>query len=174
VQQWRVTKYDPARRDERGRYQGDDWTAASDIGGEFGGRTLSLEEYLAVEDRYVAAAMHFLRESGLDGLTVVDLETGPPDALPDDLPLPELLAAGPPITEGQRLSGAELERAIRLNLRALIWCKLEELGRFFIHVGHDYYMYTGSAVPCPESIAFAARIGLFVDEMDSPYTIATD
>lgn len=170
--QWRVTKYDPAFRDERGRYLADDWTSASDIGREFDGRTLTLEAYLAVEDRYVAAAMHFLRESGLDGLTVRALETAAPDALPDDAPLTDLLKAGPPIVEGEWLTGPDLERAIRLNLRSLIWCKLEEPGRFFIHFGHDYYLYIGSAAPCPESVDFATRIGLFVEEMDSPYHVA--
>ncbi|MEA2510692.1 MAG: hypothetical protein QOJ59_179 [Thermomicrobiales bacterium] len=171
--QWRVTKYDPRRRDRRGRYRGDDWTAASDVGGAFDGQTLSLEDYLSVEDQYVATAMHFLRESGLDGLMVVDLESRSPDSLPDESPLPDVLSAGPPLAEGQRLSGADLERAIRLNLRSLLWCKLEEPGRFFIHFGHDYYMYIGSAVPCPESIAFAHRVGLFVEEMESPYNVAT-
>jgi hypothetical protein len=29
---YRVTKYDPSKRDENGRYMGDDWTSVSDVG----------------------------------------------------------------------------------------------------------------------------------------------
>ncbi|MGH2558843.1 MAG: hypothetical protein ACRDJH_07250 [Thermomicrobiales bacterium] len=167
--QWRVTKYDPRLRDRQGRYQGDDWTAASDIGGDFGGRTLGLDEYLSVEDAYVATAMHFLRESDLDGLAVIDLELAPIGALGSESALTGILSQQPPLADGQYLTGADLERACRLNLRSLQWCKLEQPGRFFAHFGHDYYMYIGSIVPCPESIAFADRSGLFVEEMTSPY-----
>jgi hypothetical protein len=54
-------------------------------------------------------------------------------------------------------------------LRSLIWCKLEEPGRFFIHFGHDYYMYIGSESPSPASIDYAGQICLFVEPMTSPY-----
>jgi hypothetical protein len=39
----RVTKYDPALRDERGGFTGDDWTSVSDVGGLFSGRVLTLQ-----------------------------------------------------------------------------------------------------------------------------------
>jgi len=167
--QWRVTKYDPRRRNRQGHFLGDDWTAVSDIGVSFGGRVLSLKEYLAVEDRYVAAVLHFLRESGLDALAVVDLESNGAVSLADDPAGGASLDPGLVLREGQRLSGAELEQAIRLNLRSLIWCKLEEPGRCFIHFGHEYYMYIGSMEPCPASIDYTHQLGLFVEPMSSPY-----
>ena len=167
--QWRVAKYNPRQRNRQGDFVGDEWTAVSDVGSVFGGKVLVLEEYLAVEDSYVDAALHFVRESGLDALTVVDLESYGDVSLADDPAGGSSLDPGLVLREGQRLSGAELEQAIRLNLRSLIWCKLEEPGRFFIHFGHDYYMYIGSTEPCPESIDYTHQLDLFVEPMPSPY-----
>lgn len=174
VFQWRVTKYDPRRRDRQGRFRDDDWTAVSDIGAVFGGRPLDVDDYLAVEDRYVAAAMRFRQDSRADNVRVVDLE--PPDLseIAEGVPLTDLVRTGPPITEGQRVIGVEFDRLVRLNLRSLIWCKLEQPGRFFVHFGHDYYMYIGSAEPCAEAIAFAEQSGLFVEPMTSPYGATAD
>jgi hypothetical protein len=167
--QWRVTKYDPRRRNRQGHFLDDDWTAASDIGNAFGSEVLTLETYLAVENQYVGAAMRFLAESGLDTLTVTDME-GEGRLDPDDDPAGGAsLDTGFAIHEGQQISGAELEQAIRLNLRSLVWCTLEEPGRFFIHFGYDYYMYIGSWAPCLDSIAYASQLGLFVEPFTSPY-----
>jgi hypothetical protein len=169
VYQWRVTKYDPRRRNRRGHFSDDDWTAVSDIGQEYDGRMLTLEEYLVVETAYVDAALHFLRESGVDALTVVGLESDGSVSTADDPASGIELAPELTLRDGQQVSGAEVEQTIRLNLRSLIWCKLEEPGRFFIHFGHDYYMYIGSESPSPTSIDYARRIGLFVEPTTSPY-----
>jgi hypothetical protein len=166
MHQWRITKYDPRSRNHKGAYYPDDWTSASDIGKMFNDRRFELDDYLAMENRYVSAAMHFLEKSGLSSLVVVGLETG---SAVRGHSLDELLLQGLELQEGQRLSGDELARACRLNLRELLWCKLEEPGKFFIHFGYDYYMYVGSFYPCPESVRHAREIGLFVESMPSPY-----
>jgi hypothetical protein len=48
---YRVTKYDPALRDERGAYTGDDWTMFDQIGETFSGVRLTLSTYLDLEAR---------------------------------------------------------------------------------------------------------------------------
>ena len=53
---WRVTRYDPARRDWRGAYPGDEWTGCRDMGRAFRDDTLTPGRYLACEDAYVAVA----------------------------------------------------------------------------------------------------------------------
>jgi hypothetical protein len=167
--QWRVSKYDPGLRADPDLFL-DDWTSVSDIGDVYRGQVLSLATYLAMEDRYVAAAMSFMRESDVSSLMVVDIEHGQPPAAqsPADS-LNTLLAEGEPLREGSWLSGPALERACRLNLRELLWCKLEDPGSFFIHFGYDYYMYLGSDMPCQKSVRYAEGLGLFVEPMRSPY-----
>ena len=169
MHQWRVSKYNPRFRNRKGVYQADDWTCPSDIGKVFNGHRLELDEYLAMEDRYVSTAMHFREESGLSSLTVVGLETEI-EVSPTvrQIGLDELLLQGSELQEEQQLSGAELARACRLNLRNLLYCKVEESGKFFIHFGYDYYMYLGSFLPCPDSVRYGQEVGLFVEPMRSP------
>lgn len=169
MNKWRVTKYNPKFR-RRGAFQVDDWTSASDIGKSFQGKILTLEQYLEMEDEYVSALSSFLRESQLTSLQVTNLETD----LPRPLQLEALGLAAPlgeisGIQEGALLSPAEIETVCRLNLRELMWCRLEIPERFYVHFGYDYYMYIGSAFECPESISHAASVGLFVEEFTSPY-----
>ena len=152
--EYRVTKYDPALRDPRGAYTRDDWTSFGDVGRTFGGVVLTLAEYQRVEDAYVAAALAFLREAGVSSLAVAGLE--------------DHAAASPPLGEGSVLHLEPLADAIRRVLRGELWCRFEGAGAF-VHLGYDYYMYVGVPEPCPASCALAARFGLFVEDLPSPY-----
>lgn len=154
--QYRVTKYDPAFRDSSGWYVRDEWTSVSDVGRTFGGKVLTKDEYQRVEDAYVAAALSFLRESGQVSLTVQGLENHRQYATD--------------IAEGSELRPEQIEKVVRLLLREEFWCRLEG-SRCFLHTGYDYYLYVGVARPCPESLALAKSLGLFVEEFPSPYRI---
>jgi hypothetical protein len=70
-----VTRYDPARRDERGAYRGEKWTSISDVGKVFEGNKLTIDEYERVETSYVDAFIAFAEDSDVDRLQVRDLET---------------------------------------------------------------------------------------------------
>lgn len=172
MHQWRITKYDPRLRDDGGAYTGTDWTSATDVGKTLSGHQLGLEEYLATEDRYVSAAGRFLQESQVSSLVVAELE--PAGEVPGAIVthgLDNILHGGPDLTSGLRLDSDDIALVCRLNLRSLVWCRLEEPSKFFIHFGHDYYMYIGSSTYCPESISYAESIELFVEEGISPYAV---
>src|SRR5690606_35191092 len=71
------------------------------------------------------------------------------------------------IQEGQVVCNEELDWAIRLALREVIWCRLEDANGNYIHFGHDYYMYAGSTskhVATP-----SLPDGMFADIFASPY-----
>ena len=70
---WRVTRYDPARRDWRGAYPSDEWTGCYDMGRAFRDGVLTPGRYLACEDAYVAVVEEAVRESGVAGLRVASL-----------------------------------------------------------------------------------------------------
>jgi hypothetical protein len=165
---FRVTKYDPSRRDARGAFLDPDWTSHSDIGKAFGGKTLVIDEYLRVESAYAAAARAFFQEAGCPALTVVDLEAN--DVQPGTVALGLADLVDPPVQEGESVGDAQLERLCRLNLRELVWCKLEaESGAFYVHFGQDFYMYIGTQAPSEAVIWRVVASGLFVDPMTSPY-----
>lgn len=152
MNEYRVTKYDPALRDSSGAYTRDEWTSVSDIGRSFGGVVLTREAYRRVEDAYFEAALAFLREAAVATLTVRGLE-GSGDS---------------EVREGEVLTLDQAGELLRRLLREELWCRLEGESSF-LHVGYDYYMYIGVPRPCPAAQALARRLGLHVEPFQSPY-----
>jgi hypothetical protein len=109
--EFRVTKYDPALRDESGAFVGEDWTSVSEIGTSVAGKQLTLARYLDVEARHLIAVAGFLDESGVEAVRV--------DGLYQD---------GPRYSNGQQLRPLEAIEAVRLNLREQLDCGLEAEG----------------------------------------------
>jgi hypothetical protein len=156
--EYRVTKYDPLKRDTEGQYLAEEWTMYSQVGHEVADCILTIEEYSRIEAAYVKAAKNFLSECGVDTLTIHCLENNAAQR-PDSFEL----------REGTRISGSSLNEALKGLLREEFWCKLEGENGSYIHVGWDYYMYIG--VPCEpsSSIDEAQADGLFVESFESPY-----
>ena len=63
----------------------------------------------------------------------------------------------------------QLADLIRLNLRELTWCKLQEADKFYLHFGWDYYIYVGGTNPSLRAIQGTTQSGLFVEAKASPY-----
>ncbi len=151
--EYRVTKYDPTRRDARGAYTWEEWSSFGDIGQSFGGQVLTVGEYRRIEDAYVSAALAYLREVGVEALAVEGLEAhGSP----------------PPFAAGDSLGLSETAEVIRRVLREEFWCRLEGPAAF-VHIGYDYYMYVGVSRACPEAERLSQRLGLYVEAFRSPY-----
>jgi hypothetical protein len=151
--EYRVTKYDPASRDTRGAYIADEWTSVKDVGGEFAGAVLGDDEYRRVERAYVDSALAFLREGGLNSLTVEGLENSKGVALN--------------FGEGSVLPAEQIGELIRQILREEFWCRLEGQGGF-VHFGWDYYMYIGVPHRCLQAERFAEEVGLYPELFASP------
>ncbi|WP_412076365.1 RNA-binding protein [Streptomyces xanthophaeus] len=163
----RITKYDPADRDEQGHYTGAEDTV-SDHGpveaaylaaiAAFAGATGV--DRLEIREPGVAGFVHFGREPaveghGLAGLFPPDL-TGFHDGAAVSLPVALELVRGM-----LRDSGA--------------WCRLEVADVFTVHVGWDQYVYVGSDRPCEDAVARTRELGLFPERMTaSPYAAEFD
>lgn len=143
---WRITRYDPSRRDERGAFPVSAWTSIADVGTVFDGVELTLDEYERVEASYVDAVTAFAEESGVEVLHVRSLESG--DGLRD----------------GEALSLASARDVVRRMLREDVICRLEAPNNgFAVHAGFDLYMYVGSTRPCPCAEQRTRSLGLFVE-----------
>lgn len=150
---WRITRYDPARRDSRGAYVGETWTSISDIGRKFDGEVLTSAEYTQVESAYLTAVADFARDSEITALEVRGHEFG------GDL------------KDGDVLGVEECMTVVRAMLRDELFCRLEDPdGHFAVHVGYDLYMYVGSDFPCDRAVESTRNGILYVDEeLISPY-----
>ncbi|GAB7106821.1 hypothetical protein JCM4814A_51350 [Streptomyces phaeofaciens JCM 4814] len=163
----RVTKYDPADRDQHGHY----------IGAE-----PSTSDHGPVEAAYLQAVAAFAEESGVDRLAVREPQISgfapfglePPV---DGYGLAGLFPAGlAGFHDGALVPvdvGLELVRAMLRDNGA--WCRLEADGAFAVHVGWDQYLYVGTGLPCATAVARTRALGLFPERLDaSPYEFAPD
>src|SRR5690606_29425444 len=71
---YRITKFEPKKRNEKGRFlDNSEWTAISDIGKpEY--RNVDYEEYEKIETAYVESIMLILEEKNITSLKVDSLE----------------------------------------------------------------------------------------------------
>ncbi|MFD4561903.1 RNA-binding protein [Streptomyces sp. NPDC058469] len=164
---YRVTKYDPADRDEHGHYTGSEDTV-SDHG--------------EVEASCLQAVAAFAAETGVDRLAVREPQIPSfayfgVESPVDGFGLDGFFPAGPTGFH----DGAEIPLEIGLRLvRAMLrddgaWCRLEVEGAFAVHVGRDQYLYISSNLPCGEAVAHIREFGLFPERLDaSPYAFEAE
>ncbi|MFD7734292.1 RNA-binding protein [Kitasatospora phosalacinea] len=153
---YRVTKYDPARRDECGRYTGTEDTD-SDHG--------------PIEAAYVAAVAAFAADSGVTELEIREPELVRPGG-PEGAELDALLPGGREgLHDALRVDVPTAQELVRVMLRGNgLWCRLEAEDRFAVHIGWDLYMYVGSHLPCERAAAATDASGLFAERIGaSPY-----
>lgn len=166
---YRVTKYDPARRDHSGAYLDDDWTSISDIGRPYDGQLLTAQAYLRVESLYLDAIQEAIDAATPDHLEYTDFEYHGPtneelQALaPSNAALISFIEGLGPNTA---IDANQANRLAQCVLRELCWCKIEGSNRFYVHFGYDYYMYIGGSDPALAN--FQAK-GLFLEAFKSPY-----
>ena len=148
MHEYRVTKYDPAKRNEKGWCLDDDWTGFGEVG-----HKCSLGEYLDVENAYLNSAIEFISNSQITALQINSIENR---------------SIRCNFEENQLIPVDSLEPILRSMLREDFFCKLES-DKGFIHVGWDYYMYLGVTEIEQITIDRAIERGLFVEEFISPY-----
>ncbi|MHB9853258.1 S1 RNA-binding domain-containing protein [Streptomyces krungchingensis] len=163
----RITKYDPADRDEHGSYSGSEDTV-SDHGPVEAAYLEAVAAFasatgvdrLAVREPATAGLVRFGREPAVDG-------HGPAGIFPFDLS---------EFHDGAEISlraGLELVRAMLRDHG--VWCRLEVEGVFAVHVGWDQYVYVGSDRPCEGAVARTRALGLFPERLEvSPYDAEFD
>ncbi|MEU6670436.1 RNA-binding protein [Streptomyces sp. NPDC046727] len=163
----RITKYDPADRDECGHYTGAEDTA-SDHG--------------PVEAAYLAAIAAFAESSGIDRLEIREPAVTGFVHFGAEPPVEGHGLGGlfPPDLTGYH-DGAEVCLPVALELvRAMLrdqgaWCRLEVGDVFTVHVGWDQYVYVGSDRPCADAVARTRELGLFPEPMTaSPHAAECD
>lgn len=169
MNEYRITKYDPNDRNEHGYYSSDydHWMGYGDIGEIFQGNTLTLSEYLKVEQRYIDAVISLMRCGEINHLTVVGLEKENDNIL-DMNTTAQMENVYRKIMDASIVNILDIDALCKLILRRDIWAKLES-ETMFVHFGYDYYMYIGVDFECEDVLSQVEKTGLFVEEFESPY-----
>lgn len=161
---WRITKYNPKYRDSHGTYFKNEWTSFSDIGNKFEGNIITLEDYLKIENAYVAAIILFMECLCIENFLIVNLEKNMPPKNNSSL----MRDTYSNLQNEQLITKKEIVIVAKLILRENLWCKFEANG-MYVHFGYDYYMYIGSKKQCKDTISQIKKSGLFVEQYKSPY-----
>ena len=157
---WRITKYDPLKRDADGSYLDlEEWTCFSEVGTK-----VSMEEYQKQEEKYLNAITTFMAEMGLNRVYVMALEQWSDEVRNQNAK--EFLSK---IWIGKAVTVQEVRELAKLTLRNAIWCKLGYKKQFFIQFGYDYYMYIGANEECAKAKEIVKETGLFIEDFKSPY-----
>jgi hypothetical protein len=163
----RATKYDPSKRDSQGNYNINEFTSSSDVGKTFGKYRLTADDYVLIEDAYVACVRQLLAVSEVDSLRICELEDkrGRTSVDTDVERLRPAVLDG--IYDGMVVKVCDIDKIVRMSLREVIWCKLSGDKNIYVNFGHDYYMYIGNDL---QSTSLGAPPqGMFYEEMESPY-----
>lgn len=154
----RITKYDPRNRDANGHYTlVDEWASISDVGKSFQGKILTMEQYLAIEEKYIQAVEVLLQKNGSSDIAIVDLENHTDETAMD-------------LSEGKTISRNLMSDLVKLILREKVWGRLVANNQFEIHFGYDYYMYfVGESLTIDIIEELRMINGLYVEEVRSPY-----
>jgi len=150
---YRITKYNPEKRNKSGAYLLDEWTGYDQLGKKFDSEEFTLEEYEKVEAAYIDSAIDFLESAGVRELTVKCLD------LYDLSEESEYR-----VSEGASYGLDQLRHLFQGALRNEFSAKFESDDPAFVHFGWDYYMYVGVMDRDEGPIERAAGRGLFVED----------
>jgi hypothetical protein len=165
---WRITKYDPEKRNSQGWFIEDTWTSYSDIGNIYQGKKLTHDQYVLVENLYINAIVLFMKDLEISHLQVKDLENH--DHISEDSSVDKMeIMFVNAMKENDLLSLEQVKMAVKLILREYFWCKLISKHKMFVHFGYDYYMFVGSSVECRDTLQKIRESGLYVEKFESPY-----
>jgi len=149
MNEYRITKYDPCKRNNEGHYTDlEEWTDYSEVGNK-----VSLDEYEKIENAYIESAFELINDSGCKELKVSGLEDFKNESN---------------LKEHQIIPSKNIRPILQAILRNKFWCRLESENSF-IHFGWDFYMYIGVSKSNESTIKGIEQRGLFVEKFISPY-----
>lgn len=169
---YRITKYDPLNRNEKGHYLYDDWTEISDIGKTMEGELVTVEKYLDVEADYINAVTQILKENKIEYLRVIGFDKSSLKYWNKKnkekwFHRHEFETIN--LFEDKQVTIEEIEIICQMIFRNYFHCSLEIMDKVYIHFGYDMYMYVGTSNISNELLKKLNSTSVFIEEFYSPY-----
>jgi hypothetical protein len=167
VRKYEINKFPPSLFKD-GRFLREDWTACTDIGRSTPRGTLDKQEYLRVEELYVAAVAVLAQTVEPAQLQVHDVEfwKTASDRLAN-VALTDVLDGAVAPAEGEAVAGARLDNLVRRCLREVAWLELMVAPRLLVHFGYDMRLIVASSRPLNELLDQIRSDGLFVYDSEA-------
>lgn len=165
-----IVKYCPQKYDPNGVYTADEWTSRSDVGKYYDGKLFTLEDYLDVEQRYVAVVLSVMEAAKCEYLTIKYLEADK-NYIADRIKSSKfynidssLLKSVPLLEEKRKIYDKEIPDMVRLALREYAYVVLCNKGReLVIEFGYDYYLKIMCSLNNETLRNIVQREGLYLD-----------
>jgi hypothetical protein len=167
---YRITKYDPAKRNAKGHYlDSTEWTSISDIGKtEYNSPTYS--DYEKIENSYVESINMILTINQISELEINGLESYNTKEDFVEFKKNERLinldvnyeTKIKNLTKGAIVKMSSISKLVRLILRETIWMKLLN-PKCNLEFGYDYYMYVQCEELSKQTIKAIEGLGLYVE-----------
>lgn len=149
MNKFRISKYNPIFRDEKGIFLKDDWTSYSDIGRKYGKSYLKKEDYLVMENKYCEVIYNILSSKNVKEMRIEKLEKyfsvdeiyhlfreKGLEILDEDRKIFTSLE------NGKYIPLELLKKYLRLLLRESFWCEfISDDSLLKLVFGYDYYVY---------------------------------
>ena len=144
-----IVKYEPRYYDENGAYQKDEWTCFSDVGKEYEGKVVTMEDYLDVENRFINITRAILEASGCKYITLGYMEARRRKGL----------------KEGMRVRVQDIDPFLRFALRGKAYIVFINKSK---NIQFDFdndvlYMNLNCRIPNDELRAIVESRGLYLD-----------
>lgn len=160
---YRISKYDPKKRDSFGRYIPKEWTSYHDIGKTYSDVLFTLDDYLKTENEYISAFKHFFDMQPMDRLIINGLLFNDLDGYCEPLADKVMIY----LRDDEEVHKDHLPTIVRLILREQIWCILMNRNIVF-EFGYDYYMYCRINLRKKPDIHQLNRCSnLFIEELEA-------
>ena len=153
-----IVKYEPQYYDENGVYQKDEWTYYGDIGKEYEGRVVTMEDYLDVENRFIDITRTILETAGCTYITL-----GYVEVLGKRRSIEAMRRMG--LKEGMRIRVEKIDSYLRMSLRgeAFIVFINSRKGVQFDFSEDVLYMHLYCRIPEEELRTIVETRGLYLD-----------
>lgn len=149
MHRYRITKYNPQYRNEKGWYMKEEWTSYCDIGKEYDGIKFTKDVYLLMECKYIKTILYIMKKEKVKSMTLKafekygSLKKQKKFLKEYDLAFSEseekLFRS---IKNGIKIDIEELDKIIKLILRECFWGILyDSKTKCKIEFGYDYYTY---------------------------------
>ena len=164
LESFRITKYNPKNRNEKGHYLVDEWTSFSDVW-----KNVTFEEYITIENKYIECVEKCMQIVNIKNLVLKKYEENTSFYLINQFWLDEKVYNS--LHENINVCINDIPTVIRAILRGNCWWKLSWDKNFFIHFGWDYYMFIGfkSSKKLKQKVLNLNIEGLYIEEFRSPY-----
>jgi len=170
---YRISKYSPQYRNEKGEYIRNDWTSYADIGKNYDFGKLTLKKYIAIENNYSKVLELIFLENNIHDVFVTELECSfTIEKLRNMFAFKgmELSKSDIQIIDSLRIGSVvsfdRLKQFISLILRDCFWCKLEnESQRFTVEFGYDLYVYVICDILTKQTIQQAESLGIYIERI---------